>query len=99
MNLFYNSSNSSSVVWSADYSNNVGDNSYATVTTTSSNMVQFSFVLKRCRSCKHSHAPEGVGCYNVVGTSVAYVICSCKEHVPEDNLEFLEYLSRKKELL
>lgn len=79
-----------------DYSNIV--NSTLTYTTSSSsNTVQFAFVVPRCRSCKHAHAQEGApGCYTVNGASVAFVICSCKEHVPEDNLEYLEYLYKKK---
>ena len=94
----WNSSNSSNVVWSVDYSNST-NTSYTAVTTSTSNTFQFSFIMKRCRSCKHSHVSEGVGCYDWAGMTVAYAVCSCKEHVPEDNLEFLEYLSRKKESL
>lgn len=91
-----NSSNSSNVVWTMDYSDNV-NSSYTTITTACNNTYQFSLIMKRCRNCKHSHASEGMGCYDVVNMMVTYAVCSCKEHVPEDNLEFLEYLSRKKE--
>lgn len=94
--IMFNSSNSSNVVWSMDYSNIVNSSMIYTTTTGSSNTVQFTFVVPRCRQCKHSHGQEGQGCYTVMGSSVAFVICSCKEHVPEDNLEYLEYLYKKK---
>lgn len=97
----FNSSNSSNVVWSMDYSNIVDSSGVSSTTTTSSNSttVKIAFVAPRCRQCKHSHAQEGVGCFDVRDSAVAFVPCSCKEHVPEDNLEYLEYLLKKKESL
>jgi hypothetical protein len=96
--MFSNSSSSSNVVWITNCSN-VSD--FAIYTTsansTHSNNVEFNWVIPRCRVCKHSHFETG--CFDTVGPSVAFVLCSCKEHVPEDNLEYLEYLIKKKETL
>lgn len=62
--------------------------------------VTFSYVIERCRNCKHAHTQSGgMGCYDVMGGAVVFVLCQCKEHVPQDNLEFLEYLMKKKESL
>lgn len=88
-----NSSNSSNVVWNMNYSNTISSNI--------ANSVQFEYIIKRCRTCNHAHAQEGAaGCYDVAGNSVAFVIsCRCKEHVPKDNLEYLEYKLKQKESL
>jgi hypothetical protein len=94
-----NSSSSSNVVWSMNYSNIVSSGVYTTSgNNTFSNNIEIKYIIKRCRQCKHAHSQEGgTGCYDVINASVAFVMCSCKEHVPEDNLEYLEYLSKKKE--
>lgn len=86
-----------------NYSNIVSSAEVYTTTVNSSsiNSVNFEYIIKRCRVCKHAHSQEGgKGCYDTVGNSVAFVIsCRCKEHVPEDNLEYLEYLLKKKEII
>jgi hypothetical protein len=84
-----------------DYSNIISTGVYtSSINTTSSNTVNFVYIIERCRACKHAHSQKGgTGCYDVVGASVAFVICQCKEHVPEDNLEYLEYILNKKESL
>jgi hypothetical protein len=83
---------------------NVVNSTVGTYTTSSSNTcsnnVNFVYLINRCRECNHAHTQTGgAGCYDVVGNSVAFVLCRCKEHVPTDNLEYLEYLSKKKEVL
>ena len=58
--------------------------------------------LKRCRSCNHAHIAGEQGCIDYslgFQNSVVFVPCTCKEYLPKDNLEFLEYLSKKKESL
>ena len=70
------------------------------VLTSSSNSINISYIITRCRKCNHAHAQDGAeGCYDVIGQAVTFVICHCKEHVPTDNLEYLEYLIKKKESL
>jgi hypothetical protein len=83
---------------------NITNSTVGTYTTSSSatcsNNVNFSFIIARCRECNHAHTQTGeVGCYDVIGNSITFVLCRCKEHVPADNLEYLEYLSKKKESL
>jgi len=57
-------------------------------------------MIKRCRKCNHAHTEsETMGCYDIFNNSIAFVPCQCKEYVPTDNLEYLEYLSKKKEAL
>jgi len=97
-----NHSHSSNVVWNMNYSGVVSAGVYTTTSNSSvSNNVTFEYIIKRCRECKHAHAQEGArGCYDVCDASIAFVVnCHCKEHVPEDNLEYLEYLIKKKEPL
>lgn len=97
----FNNSNSSNVIWNMNYSNIVNTDVYlSNLNTTSSNNVNFVYIIKRCRTCKHAHSQgSAAGCYDVIDASVAFVICHCKEHVPEDNLEYLEYILNKKEYL
>ena len=96
--MFNNSSSSSNVVWVTNCSNVADFPIYTTSgNSTSTNNIEFKWIMPLCRVCKHSHVAEG--CYDVIGQSVAFVLCRCKEHVPEDNLEYLEYLLKKKETL
>lgn len=78
------------------------DYTYTTNTTSTSTTGILSLPnYKKCRSCNHAHLVENQGCIEVTGlsNSVYFAVCSCKEYVPQDNLEFLEYLSKKKESL
>lgn len=97
-----NSSSSSNVIWITNCSN-VQDFPICTTSgnySTFSNNIEIKWVIPRCRACQHSHSQQGgLGCYDVMVSSLVYIICKCKEHVPEDNLEYLEYLSKKKESL
>jgi hypothetical protein len=83
---------------------NIVNSTVGTYTTSSSNncsnSVNFVYIINRCRECNHAHTQTGgVGCYDIVGNSIAFVLCSCEEYVPIDNLEYLEYLITKKESL
>ncbi|MGH7974740.1 MAG: hypothetical protein ACREBR_04395 [bacterium] len=83
-----------------DYGHNIVNSNVCTSSTNSNSFITIKYAIKRCRECKHAHSQtEGAGCYDVIGDSVAFVICQCKEHVPQDNLEYLEYLLKKKEPL
>lgn len=53
--------------------------------------------IKRCRNCNHAHLAEQTGCIDQEGWNTVFVICNCKEYLPKDNLEYLEYLSKKKD--
>lgn len=99
------SSTYSTIVWSATLSPNIMNSSgsgvvYTSSSTSATNNVNFQYIIKRCRQCNHAHSQNGSkGCYDVIGSSVTFVICQCSEHVPTDNLEYLEYLLKKKESL
>jgi hypothetical protein len=102
MILSSNSSNSSNVFCS-NVTSSIPFNSSINYSTSVTSNVKISYSMPRCRVCKHGHhsptSPtiDARGCYDIVGSSVTFVPCSCKEHVPEDNLEYLEYLTRKRE--
>lgn len=57
-----------------------------------------------CRVCKHLHLsqinktkPKESYDYCVENYAIqSHVPCNCKEYVPEDNLEYLEWLNDKK---
>ena len=53
--------------------------------------------IKRCRTCNHAHLAEQTGCIDQEGFNTIFVFCGCKEYLPKDNLEYLEYLFKKKE--
>lgn len=73
---------------------------YTNSSNTVTSNINFSYILKRCRNCNHAHAVSGEGgCYDIIQGAIAFVICQCKENVPTDNLEYLEYLLKKKESL
>lgn len=73
----------------------IPDSSWTT-TTANLNPVTLTFKMKVCRACKHGHM-EGAGCMDVMqNNAVIFVGCTCKEYVPADNLEYLEWKHIKK---
>jgi hypothetical protein len=84
--------------WSSTFSNNAL-NSGTIGTCTSTSNYDVSWAIKRCRNCKHGHADSRIGCFDIDGNSITSMLgCFCLEYVPLDNLEYLEYLSNKKDL-
>ena len=58
-------------------------------------IIEFS---KHCRKCKHirlSHM-EGSRCISANGTTEQLIPCTCTEWLPEDNLDYIEWLARKR---
>jgi hypothetical protein len=70
---------------------------YTTNTTITYNPIQVTVDIKRCRNCNHAHLAEQTGCIDQEGWNTIFVICKCTEYLPKDNLEYLEYLAKKKE--
>lgn len=67
-----------------------------TTTAANTNPVTLTFQMKLCRICQHGHM-EGAGCMSVMqNNAVIFVGCTCKEYVPADNLEYLEWKHIKK---
>lgn len=61
-------------------------------------IIEFS---KHCRKCKHvrlSHV-ESSHCIAALGTTEQLSLCKCKEFVPEDNLDYIEWLAKKRNLV
>ena len=61
-------------------------------------IIEFS---KHCRDCKHirlSHV-EGSHCIAANGNQEQFGLCQCKEFVPEDNLDYIEWLAKKRGLI
>jgi hypothetical protein len=56
--------------------------------------------LNKCRICAHpriAHPGVGKWCLDVTLTATGNTkMCSCREYVPNENLEFLEYKYSKK---
>jgi hypothetical protein len=69
----------------------------STITSSTYNPVNITYSIKRCRNCKHGHIEGQLGCIDAIQSSIYPTSCTCKEYVPSDNLEYLEYLSKKKE--
>lgn len=90
---------SSSSSWVGTMNNGSIDNYYTYTTTTGYiNSSPVHIIINRCRICNHAHTHGGEsGCYDTTGLTIDYVACLCQEYVPQDNLEFLEYLLKKKE--
>lgn len=96
----YTSSNSTnSVTWTSSVSsqdmrasNTV--NTVNTVNASSSNNI--SWKMKLCREC--GHGQDEYGCFSMQGNFAVSMVfgCPCKEYVPSDNLEYLEYRYDKK---
>ena len=62
-------------------------------------IIKFS---KHCGRCKHMHLShiEGGHCIAANGTNgEQLVMCKCKEYIPEDNLDFIEWLAQKKGII
>ena len=97
------SNNSSTITWGSNSlaSNVLGGiaypGTYTTNTTGTYNPIKVSIDIKRCRNCNHAHLAEQTGCIDQEGWNTIYVVCPCKEYLPKDNLEYLEYLAKKKE--
>lgn len=95
--LTSSTSNNSTVTWVGNFDSNLAGSEYSGITTTSSTYPsQPKIDIKRCRMCNHAHLADQVGCIEQDGFNFIYVICPCKEYVPSDNLEYLEYLYKKK---
>jgi len=91
------SSIASSTIWISDgTSTNLypfTNNTY----TTSASITSNNFSFKKCRECNHGHIEGQSGCMDSIGFMVTFAKCNCKEYVPSDNLEYLEYLYNKKQ--
>jgi hypothetical protein len=60
-------------------------------------IVDFS---KYCRKCKHVRLSHLKGtCLAICGTTEEFVLCGCEEFVPEDNLDYIEWLAKKRGLI
>lgn len=72
------------------------DYTYTTNTTTTGTLAFPNY--KKCRNCHHAHLVGNPGCIEITGFSnlVYFSTCQCPEYVPSDNLEYLEYLDKKK---
>jgi hypothetical protein len=61
------------------------------------------FLLKlseHCRECKHTRLGHTTGtCIAVEGTTEQMIPCGCEEFVPEDNLDYIEWLAKKRGLI
>jgi hypothetical protein len=91
-------SSNSTVTIVGDFSNNVASTiPWGTYTTNSTYSSQPKIDIKRCRNCVHAHIEGQVGCIEVMNNMVFYKECFCQEYIPSDNLEYLEYLYKKKE--
>ena len=93
------SSSSTSIIWGGQnlIGGAYGGISSGTYTTNNTYPARVVPNLKRCRSCSHAHLAEQSGCIDQEGWNTIFVSCTCKEYVPSDNLEYLEYLYKKKE--
>jgi len=98
-------STSTSTVWTS-YPNNtthtgiVSPGIYTAGTGGLGNNITYNPVIdiKRCRTCNHAHLEEQTGCIDQYGWNTVFVDhCPCKEYLPKDNLEYLEYLAKKEE--
>ena len=61
-------------------------------------IVEFS---KHCRKCNHirlSHV-EGSHCIAASGTTERLTVCKCREFISEDNLDYIEWLAKKRGLI
>lgn len=61
-------------------------------------IIKFS---KHCRKCKHmrlSHIESG-RCIAANGNTEQLTSCGCKEFMPEDNLDYIEWLAKKRKLI
>jgi hypothetical protein len=55
---------------------------------------------KRCRKCQHGHYNHIKSrCLAVIGPEENLRICNCKEFVPSDNLDYIEWLAKKRGLI
>ena len=99
-NSISTSSNSSTITWGGNHTHNVpGGIPWGSYTTSAPvfNPTTVTIDIKRCRNCNHAHLAEQTGCIDQEGWNTIFVTCPCKEYVPSDNLEYLEYLDKKKE--
>lgn len=62
---------------------------------TISNIVYSEPEVKVCRNCKHCHLAGQEMCINVSGFIVTFATCPCKEYIPSDNLEYMEWCYNK----
>jgi len=83
--------NTTSVMYPGPYTSGTGG-----LSNTTYNPVKVIVDIKRCRNCNHAHLAEQTGCIDQEGWNTIFVICKCKEYLPKDNLEYLEYLDKKK---
>lgn len=62
-------------------------------------IIEFS---KHCGDCHHTHLShvEGSRCIASYGTDGEHLLmCGCEEYIPEDNLDYIEWLAKKKGIL
>lgn len=71
------------------------NSTYTSTTGSALNTVELN--IKRCRNCHHAHIEGQSGCIEALHGNVTFRSCSCEEYVPSDNLEYLEYLDKKKD--
>ena len=69
---------------------------YIHTTSTTSTRNTFKVDIKRCRNCSHAHMEGQQGCIDAIGGMVYFTTCTCQEYIPTDNLEYLEWLDKKK---
>jgi len=58
-------------------------------------------VEEKCRECNHmkmSHSYLGKKCNELLRTESPF-LCNCQEFVPSDNLDYVEWLAKKKGLV
>jgi phospholipase C len=95
-------STSTSTVWTSypshTHTGNISPGIYTTNTGGLSSNITFNPIIdiKRCRNCNHAHLAEQPGCIDQEGWNTIFVVCKCTEYLPKDNLEYLEYLDKKK---
>jgi hypothetical protein len=53
-------------------------------------------MLMRCRTCRHANGWHDGG---ALDQSCLWTSCSCKEFVPSDNLDYVEWLAEKRGLV
>jgi hypothetical protein len=97
--LTSSASNATTSTWNTVSNSWYGGITSGTYTTNHShtyNPVKVTIDIKRCRNCNHAHLAEQTGCIDLEGWNTVFVVCSCKEQVPSDNLEYLEWLDKKK---
>lgn len=71
---------------------------YTYTTSSISVPIKVKWDFKKCRFCSHVHISGQTGCIeqDACNNIIFVSTCQCQEYVPQDNLEYLEYLYNKK---